>query len=253
MKLFNYLLAISRLFLFILITVFFYSWLLGSNLFIANRLDKLKRGIIIRRFIIKILHTVLGIKIISYGKLPKTSGLIISNHRSYFDSLVILKNVLAYPIAKIELASWPLIGNVAKTTGAIFVNRESKESRVNTLKEVRKILKNGYSILNTPEGTTHGEPTTIIFKPGAFKIAAQYKIQVVPVAIDYKNKYDYWLGNDSFLPHFLVCFGKWRTEIKVSYLESICSDNVNELITKSKQEIDIELLRFRADWDKNIG
>ncbi|VAW21144.1 hypothetical protein MNBD_BACTEROID04-2036, partial [hydrothermal vent metagenome] len=123
MKIFSTFLAIIRLLLFALITLIVYSFLLVTNLFYKKKTLRIERGIIYRRFIIRILHYVLGTKIIVYGNEPKVSGLIVSNHRSYFDPLVILKNVLAYPIAKKEVESWPLIGNVCKTTGVIFVNR----------------------------------------------------------------------------------------------------------------------------------
>lgn len=249
MKIFSTFLAIIRLLLFALITLIVYSFLLVTNLFYKKKTLRIERGIIYRRFIIRILHYVLGTKIIVYGNEPKVSGLIVSNHRSYFDPLVILKNVLAYPIAKKEVESWPLIGNVCKTTGVIFVNREHKESRVKTRNKVRLVLENGFSILNTPEGTTHIEPVTIDFKPGAFVMAAQLGVPVIPVAIDYKNLSDAWIGDDTFIPHFLRCFGKWKTEIKVSYLNPIYSDNVDELITSSKKKIDEELLRFRKEWE----
>ncbi len=243
------LLAAIRLMLFILITLIVYSTLLLTNLFYKNKKKKLKRGIIYRRFIIRLLHIVLGSKIIIYGNEPKVSGLIISNHRSYFDPLVILKNILAYPIGKKEVASWPLIGNVCKTTGVIFVKREDKKSRTETINEIRLVLENGFSILNTPEGTTHIKPTTIKFKPGAFVLAAQLGVPVIPVAVDYKNIDDAWIGDDTFVPHFLRCFGKWRTEIKVSYLEPIFSKDVDELIAITKKQIDEELIRFRKDWN----
>lgn len=249
MKIFNTLLAIVRLLLFVLMTLIIYSLLLITNLFYKKRDKKIERGIIYRRFIIRILHYVLGTKIIVYGNEPKISGLIVSNHRSYFDPLVILKNVLAYPVAKKEVESWPLIGSVCKTTGVIFVRRDNKNSRIETLNKINIILEKGFSILNTPEGTTHIEPITIKFKPGAFVIAAQLGVPVIPVAIDYKNLSDAWIGDDTFIPHFLRCFGKWRTEIKVSYLHPIYSDNVDELIVASKKQIDEELLRFRKDWE----
>ena len=245
------LLAVTRLLLFALVTASIYSVLLLTNLFYKNKDKKIKRGIVYRRFIIRILHIVLGSKIIVYGEEPKTSGLIISNHRSYFDPLVILKNILAYPIAKKEVASWPLIGNVCKTTGVIFVKRENQNSRTETRNKVSFILKKGFSILNTPEGTTHIEATTVRFKPGAFVLAAQLGVPAIPVAVDYKNLDDAWIGDDTFVPHFLRCFGKWRTEIKVSYLEPILSDDVDELISATKKQIDEELLRFRKDWNSN--
>ncbi len=243
------LLAIIRLLLFALVTLIVLSFLLVTNLFYKTESEKIERGIVYRRGIIRTLHYILGSKIIIYGKEPTISGLIISNHRSYFDPLVILKNLLAYPIAKREVASWPLIGFACRTTGVIFVDRENKEQRVKTRNEVNLVLENGFSILNTPEGTTHIKPTTISFKPGAFVLAAKLGKPVIPIAIDYKNLNDAWIGDDTFLPHFLRCFGKWRTEIKVSYLEPIFSEDVDELISLSKQKIDKELIRFRKEWN----
>jgi len=249
MIVFRTLLAIIRLILFFLVTLSIYSFILFTNLFYKNKAKKITRSIAIRRIIIRISHYILGSKITVYGKEPTLSGLIISNHRSYFDSLVILKYILAYPIAKREVASWPLIGIVCKTTGVIFIDRENNTDKEKILNDIRSVLENGFSILNTPEGTTHIEPTTIDFKPGAFYLAAQLDKPVIPIAIDYKNLEDAWIGNDTFLPHFLKSFGKWRTEIKLSYLDPVTSNNVDDLISLSKKQIDRELIRFRNDWN----
>ena len=92
-----------------------------------------------------------------------------------------------YSTAKKEVKNWPLIGNVGKTTGVIFVKRDCEKSKEDTRNQIHTVLKNGFSILNTPEGTTHIEPTTIKFKPGAFILAAQLGAPVIPVAIDYKD------------------------------------------------------------------
>ncbi|HSQ46225.1 MAG TPA: lysophospholipid acyltransferase family protein [Lutibacter sp.] len=242
-------LAIGRLLLFISVALFFFCILLVISVFYKSKEKKLERGILLRRFAIRILHPILGSKITVYGKEPINSGLVVSNHRSYFDAMVILKNILASPVGKKEVESWPLIGSVTKTTGVIFVNREEKSSRTQTLKEVRVVLENGFSIFVAPEGTTHIKPTTIDFRPGTFVLAAELGVPVMPVAIDYKNMDDAWIGDDTFIPHFLKCFSKWRTEIKVSYLEPIISDNAEELISLSKNQIDQELLRFRKDWN----
>ncbi len=243
------LLALIRFLLFAIITLMVLGFLLVTNLFYKNETKKIERGIRYRRSNIRLLHIVLGSKITVYGKEPTVSGLIISNHRSYFDPIVIMKNILAYPVGKEEVASWPVIGSVCKTTGVIFVKREDRNSRKGTLNKMNVVFKNGYSILLAPEGTTHIEPVTIDFKPGSFVLAAQLNVPVIPIAIDYKNLDDAWIGDDTFIPHFLRCFGKWRTEIKVSYLAPIYSDNVDELIATSKQQIDEELLRFRKEWE----
>jgi len=135
MAVFGGFLAIIRLFLFILVALTFFFLLLIISLFYKSKEKKLERGILLRRFAIRILHPILGSKITVYGKEPIETGLIVSNHRSYFDAMVILKNLLASPVGKKEVESWPLIGSVTKTTGVIFVNREEKSSRNQTLKE----------------------------------------------------------------------------------------------------------------------
>jgi len=244
-------LGLIRLFLFACIAIFIYSALIVVNFFYKDKTKNIKRGIIYRRSIIRYIHKILGTKITVYGKESLQPGLIVFNHRSYFDPIVILKNILAYPVGKKEVESWPLIGSVAKTTGVIFVNRENKESRKETLKKMKDVLEKGYSVLIAPEGTTHIEPTTIDFRPGAFVLAAQLDVPIIPIAIDYKLLSDAWVGDDTFLPHFIRCFGKWRTEIKVSFLDFIpASDNVEELIFLSKKCIDAEMLRFRKDWEQ---
>ncbi len=243
-------LAFVRLLLFLLVAIIIYAFILFTNLFYKDKNKKLYRGIVYRRTIIRIIIKILGAKITTYGKEFTRSGLIVFNHRSYFDPIVILKNILAYPVGKIEVASWPLIGNVCKTTGVIFVKREERASRKDTLTKMNAVLKKGYSILLAPEGTTHIEPTTIAFKPGGFIVAAQLGVPVLPIAIDFKYLSDAWISDETFIPHFFRCFGKWRTEIKISYLEPILSDDVDYLISQSKKMIDAEMLRFRREWDE---
>ncbi len=252
MVILKFLLSFTRFLLFLLITFIILCVLLLTNIFYKSNSKKVERGILFRRTNIRILHYILNSKITVYGKEPIISGLIISNHRTYFDAIVILKNILAYPIAKKEVESWPLVGNVGKATGVIFVKRNCENSREQTRNHINTVLKNGFSILNTPEGTTHKEPTTIRFLPGAFTLAVQLGVPVIPIAIDYKDINDAWVGDDTFIPHFLRCFGKWETEIKVSYLEPIYSNNTDELIITSKKQIDKELIRFRKEWNNTI-
>ncbi|MCF6213672.1 MAG: 1-acyl-sn-glycerol-3-phosphate acyltransferase [Flavobacteriaceae bacterium] len=242
-------LAFVRMLLFVLVAVIVYALILLTNLFSNDRDKKLHRAIVIRRAIIRFILKILGTKVTVYGEEFTQSGLIVFNHRSYFDPVVILKNILAYPVGKKEVQSWPIIGNVAKSTGVIFVKRESRASRKDTLKKMRTVLEKGYSILIAPEGTTHINPTTMAFKPGGFIIAAQLGVPILPIALDYKDINDAWIDDDTFIPHFFKCFGKWHTEIKISYLQPIFSDDVDTLITQSKKAIDAEMLRFRKEWE----
>jgi hypothetical protein len=80
-------------------------------------------------------------------------------------------------------------------------------------------------------------------------MATKIKSAVIPIAIDYKEKTDAFVGDDTFIPHFLKCFGKWTTEIKMTFFPPIYSEDATYLLNTSKKMIDDELIRYRKDWD----
>jgi 1-acyl-sn-glycerol-3-phosphate acyltransferase len=245
---FSFLLGISRLIVFMLY-VSFLSLIFYLVSFLWSEKTTRRNALLLRDFIIKITTIILGIRTTLYGELPTAQGLIIANHRSYFDPIVIVSHIHAYPVGKKEVASWPLIGYLCKISGVIFVERECQDSRQKTCDTIKKTLNEGYSVINFPEGTTHVLPTTVAFNYGSFKTATQIKAAIIPVAIDYKVTTDAFVNNDTFIPHFLKCFGKLTTEIKITYFPPLYSEDTEYLLKTSKEMIDKELIRFRKDWD----
>ena len=80
-------------------------------------------------------------------------------------------------------------------------------------------------------------------------MATKIKAAVIPIAIDYKEKTDAFVDNDTFVPHFIKCFGKRTTEIKMTYFPPLYYNDVDFLLKTSKKLIDNELIRYRKDWD----
>jgi 1-acyl-sn-glycerol-3-phosphate acyltransferase len=208
-----------------------------------------KRALQLRDFLIRGLNVILGIRTIIYGEKPNIQGLIVANHRSYFDPIVIVNQIHAFPVGKKEVSSWPMIGYICKISGVLFVDRKCTKSRQETAENIRDVLTKGYSIINFPEGTTDVLPTTVAFNYGSFVMATKIKSAVIPIAIDYKEKTDAFVGDDTFIPHFLKCFGKWTTEIKITFFSPIYSEDATYLLNTSKKMIDEELIRYRKDWD----
>ena len=208
-----------------------------------------KRALQLRDFLIRGLNVILGIRTIIYGEKPNIQGLIVANHRSYFDPIVIVNQIHAFPVGKKEVSSWPMIGYICKISGVLFVDRKCTKSRQETAENIRDVLAKGYSIINFPEGTTDVLPTTVDFNYGSFVMATKIKSAVIPIAIDYKEKTDAFVGDDTFIPHFLKCFGKWTTEIKITFFPPIYSEDATYLLNTSKKMIDEELIRYRKDWD----
>lgn len=193
----------------------------------------------------------LGVSVNSKGaRAEQRPCIYVGNHRSYFDPIVVLKDLKVLPVAKAEVSSWPLIGLAARATGIMFVQRESRESRSNTLKAMEKCLREGYSVLVYPEGTTHMEPATIRFNSGAFRLAASMEIPVVPIAIEYQEEADAWVGNDTFVPHFLRTFGRRKTAVHISYGPACVSSDSAGLLGQVKSWVDAEMESMRAAINK---
>jgi len=224
-------------------TFYIFRYLIKS-LFIGYDLD---RGLRLRKEFTNILIPVLGVQIEVIGDLPKGGGLLVCNHRSYFDPFIILKDIYALPVGKAEVKKWPIIGTAAKVSGAIFVDRSNPESRKQTRENISKTIKKGYFVINYPEGTTHTQSKTIPFKKGMFEDASNENINVYPIALEYQNQAMAFVGNDTFIPHFFRAFGSPKIAIKISYGKALNSKNPEEIIHKSKQWIDNELLNLRQN------
>ena len=242
------LLSLTRLIIFVVFVTFF-SLIFYFTSFFRNEETNSKKALVLRDFLIRVSNYILGIRTIVYGEKPTVQGLIVANHRSYFDPIVIVNHIHAFPVGKKEVASWPLIGYICKISGVLFVDRKDPKSRQETAEKIREALGKGYSIINFPEGTTDDLPTTVDFNYGSFVMATKIKAAVIPIAIDYKEKTDAFIGDDTFIPHFLKCFGKWKTEIKITFFPPIYSEDATYLLNTSKSIIDNELLRYRKDWD----
>lgn len=183
-----------------------------------------------------------GIRLNVYGNKPDYPCLLVANHRSYLDPILILKDINAYPVAKAELANWPVIGKGAQMAGILYLKREQASSRVGTLKQMLDRIKAGYPILIFPEGTTSGRTNTLPFKKGGFKMSAQNEIPIVPVAICYEDMEDYWVGNISFLKHAIRQFSSPEIKIDLYYGDSFTGNNPDLLLQQTQEWIDRMLL-----------
>ena len=224
-----------------LIPLFVISAIKGHSLTRALQVRKIfsQRGL-------KILNTTLELK----GK-PYTEGpaIFISNHRSYIDPMAALQDIKALPVAKAEVAKWPLIGYAAKATGIMYVKREDKKSRSSTLAAMKKTLEMGYSVLIYPEGTTTREATTLPFKKGAFGLAVTQNVPIVPIAISYDNPDAIWDGPEPFISHVIQLFRKKKNRIKIRYGEPIRSDDNKVLLAKTQSWINEQILEMEAEWE----
>ncbi|MEM0931512.1 MAG: HAD-IB family hydrolase [Bacteroidota bacterium] len=110
------------------------------------------------------------------------------NHQSAADFFIIMKLLRKdfTGVAKKELEKTP-IGPLFKALGAIYIDRSDKTKAIEAMKPAVEALKSGISVAIAPEGTRSGTPELGPFKKGAFHLAMQAGVPIVPIVI--KNAY----------------------------------------------------------------
>jgi len=184
-----------------------------------------------------------GVRVENEGVAPDFPCLVVSNHRSYLDPILMLTKVDGYPVAKAELASWPVIGKGAKLAGILYLRREHSGSRVNTLRLMEEKVREGFAVIIFPEGTTSGLPGTLPFKKGVFQLAAKSGIPIIPVALIFDDKKDFWLGKETFLSHAGRRFRERAIGTKVCYGPVLRSSDPDELLAQARNWIETRLLQ----------
>lgn len=134
---------------------------------------------------------VAGINLVIKGKehLKHRPSVILFNHQSYTDFFIMAKIFRKdlSAVAKKELQYSP-VGPLFKAAGVIFVDRMNKEKAIEAMKPGIDALHGGTSIAIAPEGTRSKDYTLGPFKKGAFHLAMQAQVPILPVVI--MNAYD---------------------------------------------------------------
>ncbi|MDA9262736.1 1-acyl-sn-glycerol-3-phosphate acyltransferase [bacterium] len=129
-----------------------------------------------------------------------TSYLLVANHSSYLDPFVMFrvsKNPFVF-VGKKEFIKVPLFGSIYKRA-AILVDRSSSKSRWGVYERANKIIAQGRSVCIFPE-VNYADDTILLnpFKRGAFKLAIEHQIPIVPMTfLDCKRKFP-WSPNFGF-------------------------------------------------------
>lgn len=163
-----------------------------------------------------------------------SSYVIISNHRSYYDIFLIYGwlGIDIKWIMKKELAKIPGIGFGSKKVGHIFLDRSNSRVALESLNKAKKQLVNGTSVVIFPEGTRSTSSQMGTFKRGAFKLAMDLGLPVLPITLS---------GTEKILPPGTVNLfpGKAFMNIhKPIDIKKYSEENMQELIQYARQIIE---------------
>jgi len=117
---------------------------------------------------------------------PGQSYVFVSNHQSMYDVWLIygwLPVVFKW-LMKAEIRRVPFVGTACKAAGHIFVDRRKAKASMESLREIEKQLSNGVCTVIFPEGTRTMDGEVGRFKRGAFQIAIDLGLPVIPLSLD---------------------------------------------------------------------
>lgn len=149
----------------------------------------------------------LRVRLVGKKNIPKGQPVIfVSNHGSYLDIPLLTYVLPGFPafMGKASLGKIPVFGFMFRNLH-IVVERGSQQGRTKALKTAGKMLKRARSIIIFPEGSIHHkiQPGLAEFRDGAFKLASQYGVPVIPITICFNW---YILPDDGqWLPNFYFC------------------------------------------------
>lgn len=122
-------------------------------------------------------------------------AIFIFNHQSKADAMIIAKLIRKdmASIGKEEIKSMPILGKVMEYSGVVFVDRKNSANAISAMAPLIDVIRNeGKSVVIAPEGTRSPTTRLLPFKKGAFHLAMQAGVPIVPIvmhdAIDIAHK-----------------------------------------------------------------
>lgn len=157
---------------------------------------------------------ILRIRVTSQGTAPAPPFLLVSNHLSYLDVIVLASLADTVFVAKREVRGWPLFGAAANAIGCIFVDRESPRDAIRVGEAMRDRYQAGRGVVLFAEGTSTDGSSVQELRSALLNWPASEQIPVHTAALSYHTGSNdppasqslCWWGDMSFLPHLAgVC------------------------------------------------
>ncbi len=197
---------------------FFFGLVVTAHLWISvlglpNRwkiISRLNRNFtLLMRVILNIKVTVEG----DEGQLERGGYVIIANHMSYVDGIVLGSIFPIVFVSKEEVRSWPVVGLWNILCGTIFIDRQHKQGVGSLIEEMLRKLKQEANILLFPEGSSTNGERMLPFQTVPLAAPLRSRSIIVPTTLAYKSIDDmpvtaanrdliYWYGDMDFISHF---------------------------------------------------
>ncbi len=175
--------------------------------------------------------------------------LILCNHVSWLDILVISSICPVAFIAKKEVANWPIVGITARLTNTIFVDRTRRHQTSEVNAEIAMRLGQGDPVVLFAEGTSNDGNRVLEFRSALVGAVAQvdpaHQVLLQPVSVGYTRIQGIpmgrqhrplvaWYGDIDFVPHFKIFVERGAVDVTVNFSAPVPFDGTDrKALTRS--------------------
>lgn len=210
---------------FFALVMFVHLWI--SILGLPNRWKIISR---ITRSFTLLLRLILNIKVTvqgDEGQLERGGYVIVANHMSYVDGMVLGSIFPIVFVSKREVKRWPIVGQWNALCGTVFIDRQHKEQVGSLVEEMKRKLHQEANLLLFPEGTSTNGEKMLPFQTVPLAAPLRNRSMIVPVTLAYKSVEEapvtaanrdlvYWYGDMDFVTHFWRLLGLRSVEALVT-------------------------------------
>jgi 1-acyl-sn-glycerol-3-phosphate acyltransferase len=159
---------------------------------------------------------------------PRRPYVVVSNHESFVDILLIshLPWEMKW-LSKVEILRIPVLGWDMRLAGDVPVERGTARSAVKAMRRCRDILARRVSVIIFPEGTRSTSDEMLPFKDGAFRLAIEAGVPILPLAVH---------GTRTALPKHGWRFGRSDAVVRV----------LDPVETTGLRPADVDVLKLRV-------
>jgi 1-acyl-sn-glycerol-3-phosphate acyltransferase len=151
------------------------------------------------------------------------SGLLVSNHLSYLDILVLATLAPAVFVAKSEIRAWPVFGWFGRLAGTLFVRRSRRGDVARMNAEIGAALAGGNVVVLFPEGTSWNGREILPFKSSLLEpvVGGRHPLTVAGIRYtladgEVEKHVCYW-GTMTFLPHLIRLMSRKQVRARVRF------------------------------------
>lgn len=167
----------------------------------------------------------LGIRLEARGSVHAGPVLLVANHISWVDILVVNAVQPARFVSKADVKHWPFLGFLVASGGTLFIERERKRDALRVVHQIAAALKQGDVVAVFPEGTTGDGHGVLPFHANLLQAAIATEVPVQPIVLRYRDAASQVSQAPSYVGDTSLAASMWSTVMADKLVAAIVVEN----------------------------